>query len=169
MIQTVPLPGGAIGAALMEDDFLSRGVLLRRYAAWWIDLLLIGLIDIGLWLGIATFGLVTLGLGWAMMPVLGAVPFLYHWLFLSSGMSATPGQSLMGLVVARNADLARPDWVEAGVWTLLYYLTLAVFFPLLLVALFTTRKRALHDILSGLVVIRKRALTQPVGYWNMPK
>ena len=64
--------------------------------------------------------------------------------------------------------MAPPNWVEAAVWTLFYYVTLALFFPLLLVALFTQRRRALHDILSGLVVIRKRALTLPAGYWNMP-
>ncbi len=27
---------------------------------------------------------------------------------------------------------------------------------------------ALHDMLSGLVVVRERALTAPAGFWNMP-
>jgi uncharacterized RDD family membrane protein YckC len=63
--------------------------------------------------------------------------------------------------------------MEALASVLLFYLTLAVFFPLLLLALFTVRRRAPHDMLSGLVVIRRRALetpilTQPAGSWNMP-
>ena len=158
----------SVGAAMLQDDLLSRGVLVRRYAAWCIDLLLVGILTFTLWLAVATFGVLTFGLGFHMLPALAAVPFGYHWLFLSSPMAATPGQAMMGLVVRRNDDLAPPNWVEAAVWTLFYYLTLALFFPLLLVALFTVRRRALHDILSGLVIIRKRALTVPAGYWNMP-
>ena len=163
MTQIMP----SVGAAMLEDEILSRGVLLRRYVAWCIDLLLIGVITGAFWLAIATFGVLTFGLGFHILPGLGVVPFAYHWLFLSSSLSATPGQGLMGLTVRRDDNLARPNWVEAAVWTLLYYLTLAIFFPLLVIALFTVRKRALHDILSGLVVIRKRALTGPAGYWNM--
>ena len=157
-----------VGTAMLQDDLLSRGVLLRRYAAWCIDLVLLGIVTGALWLAVATFGVLTFGLGFHILPVLAAVPFGYHWLFLSSPMAATPGQAVMGLAIRRNDDLAPPNWVEAGVWTLFYYLTLALFFPLLLVTLFTVRHRALHDILSGLVVIRKRALTVPAGYWNMP-
>jgi uncharacterized RDD family membrane protein YckC len=51
---------------------------------------------------------------------------------------------------------------------LLFYLTLATSGLLLLVALFTLRHRTLHDILSGLVVVRVRALTAGAGGWNMP-
>ena len=35
-----------------------------------------------------------------------------------------------------------------------------------LIVLFTVRKRALHDMISGLVLVRRRALTPPSGYWN---
>jgi uncharacterized RDD family membrane protein YckC len=49
-------------------------------------------------------------------------------------------------------------------------LTLATSGLLLIVALFTIRHRALHDLLSGLVVVRVRAmeaLTTPREGWNM--
>ena len=157
-----------VGEAKLQDEALSHGVLTRRFGAWCVDMVLIGIITVMLWLMIAAFGVVTLGLGFVVLPGLAAVPFTYNWLFLSSAMAATPGQAMMGLQVRRNDDMAPPNWVEAAVWTLFYYVTLALFFPLLLVALFTQRRRALHDILSGLVVIRKRALTLPAGYWNMP-
>jgi uncharacterized RDD family membrane protein YckC len=161
------------GLALMQDDLLTRGVISRRFAAWWIDLVLIGILTSGfLAFGVA-FGLLTFGLGWHVLGFVPLVPFFYHWLTLASPMSATPGQAMMGLIVRRNEDLLRPMLMEALASVLLFYLTLAVFFPLLLLALFTVRRRAPHDMLSGLVVIRRRALetpilTQPAGSWNMP-
>ena len=62
---------------------------------------------------------------------------------------------------------------QALIFTVVFYLTLATSGLLLLVALFTVRHRTLHDLLSGLVVVRSRALlntplTPPTGYWNMP-
>jgi len=77
---------------------------------------------------------------------------------------------MLGLTVRRNDDLGPPTGVQALVSTLLYYLTLATWGLLLLVALFTLRKRTLHDLVSGLVVVRVRAmdaLTPPPGPWNM--
>jgi uncharacterized RDD family membrane protein YckC len=48
-----------------------------------------------------------------------------------------------------------------------FYLTLATTGLLLLIALFTVRHRTLHDLASGLVVVRTRALTGGFGSWNM--
>ena len=52
--------------------------------------------------------------------------------------------------------------------TLLFYATLATSGLLLLIALFTARRRTLHDLISGLVVVRTRALTGSPASWNMP-
>jgi uncharacterized RDD family membrane protein YckC len=160
-MQTMP------NSALHEDEVLTRGVLSRRFIAWLIDLLLIGVLVAVVWTVTAAFGLVTLGLGWYLLPWVSVVPFAYHWLSIASPLSATPGQAVMGLALRNNQTLERPDFVEAAVWVILYYLTLAVFCPALLIMLFTERKRALHDIVSGLVMVRRRALTPPAGYWNM--
>ena len=153
-------------SALHEDEILTSGVLSRRFAAWWLDMVLIGVLMAGVYVATAFFGLLTLGLGWYLLPWVPVVPFIYHWLSLSSPMSATPGQAILGLALRRNRDLERPDMVEAAVWVVMYYLTLAVFCPALLIMLFTVRKRGLHDMISGLVLIRRRALTPPSGYWN---
>ncbi len=158
----------AATSALQEDEILTSGVLSRRFVAWWFDIVLIGALMAVLYVVTAAFGLLTFGLGWYLLPWLPLVPFVYHWLTLSSPLSATPGQAIMGLVLRRNADLERPDFVEAAIWIVMYYLTLAVFCPALLIALFTVRKRALHDMISGLVLVRRRALTPPSAYWNMP-
>jgi uncharacterized RDD family membrane protein YckC len=151
----------------IDDDFLTEGVLLRRVFAWLIDALLIGLIWIALTLTLVLFGLLTLGLGLPMLGILPFVPFCYHVLFLAGPPSATPGQSALGLVVRRNDDFGRPTLAQAVVSTLLFYASLAFSGLPLLLALFTVRRRTPHDLISGLVVLRTRALTRGLGSWNM--
>jgi uncharacterized RDD family membrane protein YckC len=152
----------------IDEYLLTEGVLIRRVFAWLIDVLLIGLICVALWVALMLFGLVTLGLGLPLLGILPFVPFCYHMLFLAGPASATPGQSALGLVVRRNDDLGRPTPVQALVSTLLFYATLATSGLLLLIALFTVRRRTLHDLISGLVVVRTRALTGSPASWNMP-
>jgi uncharacterized RDD family membrane protein YckC len=152
----------------MIDDYpLTSGVLTRRVFAWLIDLLLIGLICALLWFVLLLFGLLTLGIGLPLLGVLPFVPFCYHMLFLAGPPSATPGQSAFGLVVRRNDDFGHPTVGQAAVSTLVFYATLATSGLLLLIALFTVRRRTLHDLISGLVVVRSRALTRGLGSWNM--
>jgi uncharacterized RDD family membrane protein YckC len=151
----------------IDEDWLTEGVLTRRVFAWLIDVLLIALIFLALWLTLVLFGLLTLGLGLPLLGILPLVPFCYHMLFLAGPASATPGQSALGLIVRRNDDFGRPTPVQAVVSTLLFYATLATSGLLLLIALFTVRRRTLHDLVSGLVVVRARALTRGLGSWNM--
>ena len=155
------------GPAPIDDDWLTDGVMSRRVFAWLIDMLLVGLILGALFLALLLFGLLTLGLGLPLLGALPVVPFCYHWLFVSGPSSATPGQQALGLVVRRDDDLGRPTPVQAFVFTLVFYLTLATTGLLLLVALVTVRHRTLHDLASGLVVARTRALTGGFGSWNM--
>src|SRR4051794_33274847 len=142
----------------IDEDWLIQGVLPRRVFAWLIDVLVIALICVALWIALMLFGLLTLGLGLPLLGILPFVPFCYHILFLAGPPSATPGQSALGLVVRRNDDFGRPTPVQAGVSTLLFYATLATTGLLLLAALFTIRHRTLHDLVSGLVVVRARRL-----------
>jgi uncharacterized RDD family membrane protein YckC len=151
----------------MDEDLLTEGVLVRRVFAWVIDVLLIGLIVAALWFVLMLFGLLTLGLGLPLLGILPFVPFCYHMLFLAGPASATPGQSTLGLIVRRNDDFGHPTLAQALVSTLLFYVTLATSGLLLLFALFTGRRRTLHDLLSGLVVVRSRALTRGLASWNM--
>jgi uncharacterized RDD family membrane protein YckC len=154
-------------APMIDDYPLTSGVLTRRVFAWLIDLLLIGLICVMLWFVLLLFGLLTLGIGLPLLGILPFVPFCYHMLFLAGPPSATPGQSALGLVVRHNDDFGHPTVGQAAVSTLVFYATLATSGLLLLVALFTVRRRTLHDLISGLVVVRSRALTRGLGSWNM--
>ncbi len=161
MIYRMPVP---------DDYLLTRGVMSRRVFGWCIDLLLLALILLVLWVVFMLFGLLTLGLGFPLLGALPFVPFCYHVLFLAGPSSATPGQQFMGLVVRRNDDFGRPSPLQAVISTLVFYLTLATSGLLLLVALITDRHRTLHDLVSGLVVVRAEAvqpLTPPFGYGNI--
>ena len=162
MIYRMPIP---------DDYVLTQGVMTRRVFAWFIDLLVLALILVMLWVVLMLFGLLTLGLGFPLLGVLPFVPFCYHILFLAGPTSATPGQRMLRLVVRRNDDFGRPTALQAVISTIVFYLTLATSGLLLLVALITLRHRTLHDLVSGLVVVRVDALaplTAPFGYGNIP-
>lgn len=155
------------GAPFNPNDFLTSGVLSRRCLGWVVDAVLIALLIWVLWWLLVMFGFLTFGLGFGALSVLPWVPFLYQFLSLLGSSTATPGQRIMGLTVRRNDDLGPPTVLQALVFVLVFYLTMATSGLLLIVAFFTTRHRTLHDLLSGLVVVRVEALTAAGTGWNM--
>ena len=157
----------SFGSPYLDDDYLTDGVLSRRCVAWIIDFVFIAMLMWVLWWVLVMFGLLTLGLGFGAMSILPFVPFCYHLLSLLAAPSATPGQQIMGVTVRRNDDLGPPTGLQALISVLLFYLTMVTSGLLLIVAFVTTRHRALHDLVSGLVVVRVRALTAGDGDWNM--
>jgi len=138
--------------------YLTRGVMFRRVLALLMDMILIGLTMWLLFWGLAFFGLITFGLGLGALSIMPFVPFLYHFLSLLGGSAATPGQMLLGLTVRRTDDLLPPLPLQALIYVVLFYLTIAATGLLFLVALFTRQHRTLHDLFSGLVVVRTDAL-----------
>ncbi len=157
----------SFAAPYVDYDFLTNGVVSRRCAGWLIDVVLVGLLVLVLWWMLVMFGFLTFGLGFGGMGILPFVPFCYHFLSLIGAASATPGQQIMGLTVRRNEDLGRPYGIQALAAVLVFYFTMATSGALLVVVLFTRRHRALHDLVSGLVVVRVGALTTSSGGWNM--
>lgn len=142
----------------LDDDFLTGGVMLRRCIAWLFDVFLIVLLIWVLWGILVMFGLLTFGLGFGALSILPFVPLAYHFLSLLGASSATPGQQMTGLTVRRHFDLGPPTGLQAAISVLVFYLTIATSGLLLLVALFTRQHRTLHDLVSGLVVVRVRAM-----------
>jgi uncharacterized RDD family membrane protein YckC len=157
----------SFGNTYLTDEFLTGGVMSRRCVAWVIDIVLIALLVWVLWWLLMFVGLLTFGLGWGAIGMLPLVPFCYHFFSLLGAASATPGQRMVGLTVRRNDDFGPPPALQALISVLGFYLTLATSGVLLVVALFTIRHRTLHDLVSGLVVVRVQALTAPGGGWNM--
>jgi uncharacterized RDD family membrane protein YckC len=150
-----------------SEIWLTDGVLTRRVLAWLADMLLVGVLFAAVCVSFGVLSLVTFGLGLPLFWLLPVLPFAYHWLFIASA-GATPGQALFGIRVRREDDFGPPSLVSALVFTVVLWVQLASSGLWLLSALFTFRNRAIHDLASGLVVVRSRALTQRSAGWTMP-
>ncbi len=151
-----------------HDEWLTDGVLGRRFVAWLIDAVLIAVLLVVLKIVLITFGVLTLGLGLPLLGLLPFVPIAYVLGFLLSERGATPGQLATGIVLRRNDDFGRPTGVQALIWTVGLALTMIAGAFWILVSLVTVRHRALHDLASGLVVARADTIAPRTGIWTMP-
>ncbi|MEA2905281.1 MAG: hypothetical protein QOC56_285 [Alphaproteobacteria bacterium] len=147
---------------------LFEGVLARRLIAFFIDVVIIALPVLFACIFIFMFGLVTLGLGWALFWLIspGTViwAIFYYGLTFGSPASATIGMRVMDLEM-RTWYGAPAYFVLGAVHAIVFWITVSVLTPLvLLVGFFNERRRLLHDILVGTVVInnpvRAQALKQ---------
>lgn len=155
-----------MSGAVVPPLTATEGVLGRRLLAWLADVLLVALLMAVLHLLLGIVGLLTLGLGWGLFALTPLVPFAYSFLFLASRHAATPGQQLLGLAVLHDQTQRRPTALEALVSTALFWISLGV--PLLLlVPLLNRRHRTLHDLASGLAMVRTGAAAPAGGVWNM--
>ena len=147
----------------LDNPSLYAGVRTRRIFGYLIDLLLIGILWGAAWFAAILLGIVTFGLAWPILVVVvGFVPLAYHTLTIATG-AATPGMWLFDVEV-RSWTGKRPDFGQALIMTAVYMVTVwPTGLLILLVSLFDGRSRTLHDILSGLVVVRRSALHRAGG------
>ena len=136
------------------DGVLSRRVLV-------IDVIIITMPVVFAALFIFLFGIVTLGLGWLLFWLLPAGAtiwaILYYGLTFGSPKSATIGMRMM--------DIEMRTWYGAPCYFLLgaahavlYLISVSALTPLiLLVAFFNERRRLLHDMVAGTIVINNEA------------
>lgn len=128
---------------------LFEGVLLKRVLAYLIDVaILLGVTGFMWLLVILTLGL--LAFGAAILTPL--IPLAYHTLLIGGRDSATIGMRIMGVHV-RSMNGGAPDYLQAGLLTLLFYASMALTGLLLIVAFFNERGRCLHDYLSGTITV----------------
>jgi uncharacterized RDD family membrane protein YckC len=136
---------------------LFEGVLARRMIAFLIDVVIIALPMALIALFILVFGLVTFGLGWALFflfyPIGVLWALFYYGLTLGGAHSATIGMRVMDIEM-RTWYGAPAYFVLGAVHAVIYWVSVSVLTPLiLLVALFNDRRRLLHDIVLGAVII----------------
>jgi uncharacterized RDD family membrane protein YckC len=140
-------------AGFAPEALLFRGVLARRIFALAVDFMLIGMIGWAAALGIFLFGVITLGMGFLLFHIIPILPFIYYTVLPPRG--GTIGQRLFGLELREDADLSRrPTHAEAFVWSLLLWVSFALACLPFLLALTNPRRRAGHDLLSGLAIVR---------------
>ena len=137
---------------------LFEGVLARRVVAFLIDVVIIVIPVLFATMFVLVFGLITFGLGWVLFwPLL--TPAAVIWAICYYGMTfGSPASATIGM---RAMDLEMRTWYGAPAYFVLgaahaivYWIMVSFLTPLiLLVGLFNERRRLLHDILLGTVVI----------------
>ncbi len=138
------------------DDWRAySGVLSRRVFAFLIDYLLVAALWVPAAVLVFFLGVLTLGLGFLLYPILFfIVAGLYFGLSLSGPSQATPGMRAVGIAMVR-LDGRRIDFVTAIAHLALFWILNSVLTPLILLAgLFIERSRLVHDLLLGTATIR---------------
>ncbi len=136
---------------------LFEGILARRVVAFAIDFLIIAIPVVLAAMFIFAFGIVTLGLGWALYWLLPPASVIwaltYFGLTLGSPSSATIGMRVMDLQM-RTWYGAPAYFVLGAVHAIVFWFSISALTPfILLVCFFNQRRRLLHDIVLGTVVI----------------
>ena len=128
------------------------GVRTRRILALCFDLLIVSVLVAFVWVVsiVLTFGLALLFLP----PLWPIVAFFYNGLSVSGARMATPGMRAMDLEMRMHETGARVPFVNAAVQAVLFYVSW-FFPPILLVSLVDPEKRCLHDIIAGVVIVRR--------------
>ena len=140
---------------------LFEGLLTRRVVAFIIDLIVIAVPLVAAAMFIFVFGLVTFGLGWALFWLLSPASVIwalfYYGTTLGSPASATLGMRAMEIEM-RTWYGAPAYFVLGAVHPIIYWVSVSVLTPLvLLVGFFNPRRRLLHDMLVGAIIINNAA------------
>lgn len=132
------------------------GVLSRRIVAFVVDAVLIVALMIPAALLVFFLGFFTLGLAWLLFPALFVIVALgYEALTLGGPASATIGMQIVG-VEMRTWNGGRPFPVLAAMHALIFWFSVSILTPLILVVgLLTARRQLLHDLLLGVVVVNR--------------
>jgi uncharacterized RDD family membrane protein YckC len=149
---------------------LFEGVLARRLVAFLIDLVVIAIPVIAAAFFILLFGLVTLGFGWFLFALLSPASVIwalaYYGLTMGSAASATLGMRAMNLEI-RTWYGAPAYFLLGAVHAIVYWISVSVLTPfILLVSLFNSRRRLLHDMLVGTVVVNNAARAAALRAWT---
>jgi uncharacterized RDD family membrane protein YckC len=149
---------------------LFEGVLARRCMAFLIDITIISIPVLFAAFFILILGFVTFGLGWVLYALLWPAAVIwaisYYGLTFGGAASATIGMRVMDLEM-RTWYGAPCYFVLGAVHAVVYWVTVSFLTPfILLVAFFNERKRLLHDMLVGTVVINKSDRAQGLRQWH---
>jgi uncharacterized RDD family membrane protein YckC len=140
---------------------LFEGVLARRVVAFIVDFVIISIPVVLAAMFIFAFGIVTLGLGFALYWLLPTATVIWAIVYFGATLggpaSATFGMRVMDLEM-RTWYGAPAYFVLGAVHAIAFWFTVSFFTPfVLLVAFFNERSRLLHDIMLGTVIINNAA------------
>ena len=134
---------------------LYEGVRTRRVMAFFIDYVTIAVLVAIFAVIVAFVGIITLGLGWFLYAILVPLVALAYVAFTLGGPDqATIGMRMTNIRLER-LDGVRVDGIFAILHTVLFWAANTILTPFILLAtLVLDRKRAVHDMLLGTVVVR---------------
>ncbi len=140
---------------------LFEGVLTRRMFAFIIDFIVIAIPLVIASIFILLFGFVTFGLGWALFWLLSPASvvwaLVYYGFTLGGSASATLGMRVMELEM-RTWYGAPAYFVLGAAHAVVYWVSVSMLTPfILLVGLLNARRRLLHDMLVGTVLVNNPA------------
>jgi uncharacterized RDD family membrane protein YckC len=151
MSNSYGLDATAASAMPMRTDALA-GVRTRRILAFCVDIVLVSILAVVIWTGLAVL---TLGLSaFLLPPIYPLVAFFYNGLCVSGRRMATPGMRAMDVEMRMSESGARVPFINAAAQALLFYVSWMLP-PVFLVSLIDGEKRFLHDMLAGVVVVRR--------------
>ena len=111
----------------------------------------------------AALSIVSFGLLSPLWAILGVVPFAYHTLTIGGRHGATWGMRMLD-VEMRSWHGGRPDYLQAALTTIVFYVSMGATSGLaVLLALLNRRRRLLHDLLCGVVAVRASAVARTLG------
>ncbi len=136
---------------------LFRAVLTRRVLAFLIDVVILVAPVVLVSIFITFFGILTLGLGWALFWLVSPLSVIwalcYYGLTLGGPRAATVGMRMVDLEM-RTWYGEKPYFLLGAMHAVLYWVSVSLLSPLvLLVGFFNGRRRLLHDMVLGTVVI----------------
>lgn len=155
-IPTTPPPAYPQAGYVVRNPDTS-GVLGSRLFAYLVDLVVVGL----LWAFFVTIlfalGFLTFGLAWLLIgPLFPIIAVLYSGLTVSGPRRGTVGMRMTGIEMQTLSAQPVP-FVVAAVHAIFFYVSVSFLTPLvLLLGLFRDDCRLLHDLLAGIIAVRRR-------------
>lgn len=129
-----------------------EGLAFKRFMAWLVDLLLVGIL-------VALVVLFTIGIGLFFLPVIWAVIDFCYRVIALSGKGATPGHRLMGIEF-RDRLGHRVNFGASVLLTLGYLVSTGFIIPQLISAVMvmvSPRAQSLTDVVLGTAAINRPA------------
>ncbi len=136
------------------DRSLLDGIIRKRVIAYIVDLVAIGILIFALTIVATVVGVLSFGLlASPAFAALALVPLAYHTFLLGGPGSATLGMRMMGIEL-RTWDGRRPGYIQAAVQTAVFYVSISLLWLVpLVVVFFNDKRRTVHDMLCGTIMI----------------
>ncbi|MEP3200069.1 MAG: RDD family protein [Lentilitoribacter sp.] len=139
----------------ITDPAYYDGVRTKRILAFIVDYIMVAILHIPVAIIVFFLGIITLSLGWLLFAIITpAIALVYVGMTMGGPDQATPGMKMMGIRIAR-LDGGRVDFMTAIVHSVIFWAA-NIFTSgfVLLIGLFTDRKRLVQDLLLGTVILR---------------